>query len=122
MNIFKLNVMVFLATLSVDTALLADDKIKLQCTTGPIKKKFGDNHWKVYSCNDNKSVIIVSIPGSSAHPFYFLFYAKKDTYQLHGEGTGSRHASGAAYKEIRHFKSKEIRKLVRETKNMTKTP
>lgn len=44
----------------------------LNCDIGPGTKTFGKSSWLVYSCTDNKSLVMVSAPGSPAVPFYFF--------------------------------------------------
>ena len=48
---------------------VAEDKDTFNCTIGPITKTYGQTQWLAYSCNDDKTVVIVSAPGSPAMPF-----------------------------------------------------
>jgi len=51
-------------------------------------------------------------------PFYFTFFIKNGSYNLTGEGTGSKAATGATYKELSLLKDKDISALINETKNV----
>lgn len=88
----------------------------LQCNIGPVRKVFGGVSWLVYSCDDTKSVVVVSARGSPASPFYFMFSPEGGHYHLRGEGTGSRAATDAALKELQALSSRDIENLILETK------
>jgi len=107
----------FLAALFVGNSLHAE-QTPMKCETGPVKKEFGKTNWLVYSCTDNKTLIIVSDTGNPAMPFYFTFFIKNGSYNLTGEGTGSKAATGATYKELSLLKDKDISALINETKNV----
>ena len=68
----------------------------LNCKVGPIEKTYGASKWLIYSCQDRQTLVFVSAPGSKAFPFYF--FRMKD--KLHGEGTGDKMATDAAFAEI----------------------
>jgi hypothetical protein len=87
----------------------------LQCDIGPITKVFGSVPWLLYSCDDGKSLVVVSAPGSQAAPFYFFFSPEGSGYHLRGEGTGSKPLTDAAYKELEGLGNKDIADLVRQT-------
>ncbi|MGQ0443295.1 MAG: hypothetical protein ACT4OH_07630 [Methylophilaceae bacterium] len=89
----------------------------LDCKAGPASKNFGGSAWLVYGCNDNNSVVAVSAPGSPAMPFYFIFSYSAGSYQLHGEGTGNKAATDAAYKELSAFKQEDIVGLLKAAQN-----
>jgi hypothetical protein len=88
----------------------------LKCETGPISKTYGSTPWLVYSCSDNKSVVLLSAPGSPATPFYFMFSPSNGAYQLQGEGTGDKNATAAAAGELQKLSSSEIGALIEQTK------
>ena len=67
---------------------------------GPVKKIYGKTQWLVYSCSDNKTVVVVSDTGNPAMPFYFTFYPKQGGYHLTGEGTGKKEATAAAFNDL----------------------
>jgi hypothetical protein len=87
----------------------------LQCDIGPITKVFGSVPWLLYSCDDGKSLVVVSAPGSPAAPFYFFFSPEGRGYHLRGEGTGSKPLTDAAYKELEVLSNKDITDLVGQT-------
>lgn len=86
------------------------------CDVGPIAKTYGDSQWIVFSCDDNKTVVIIAVPGSEAMPFVFSFYTKDGKYQLTGEGTGSKISSSAAFEVLRKMTPDDIAALIDETR------
>lgn len=90
----------------------------LQCDTGPVNKTYGKTQWMVYSCADGRTLVIHSVSGSLAAPFYFMFHPKDGTYHLYGEGTGNKRATDAAYHEIKLLSAKQIAALIQETKSV----
>ena len=88
----------------------------LKCEVGPVEKTFGNSRWLVYSCDDNRSIVLVSAPGSLAMPFVFAFTAKGNRYQLSGEGTGRKEATEAAFNELKVLSEQEIASLIAQTK------
>jgi hypothetical protein len=71
--------------------------------------------WLLYSCDDGKSLVVVSAPGSPAAPFYFMLWAQGAGYHLSGEGTGSKALTDAALKELKALSDKDIAGLVAQT-------
>lgn len=90
--------------------------VKLNCEIGPVEKNYGGGKWLVYSCDDNRTVVIVAAPRDPAAPFYFMFSLQQGRYQLTGEGTGNRQATDAAYQELRTLAESEITSLIAQTK------
>lgn len=88
----------------------------LNCNIGPVQKMYGQTIWLVYSCNDNKSVVIMSAPNSPASPFYFIFSPGKAGYELKGEGTGNKTYTDLAAKELSALKKRDISTLIEQTK------
>ncbi|MES2933227.1 MAG: hypothetical protein V4805_07045 [Pseudomonadota bacterium] len=97
-----------------------DTKTPMKCEVGPITKNFGGNQWLVYSCSDNRSLVIVSTDKSPVSPFYFMFFPKDGKYQLTGEGTGNKTATDAAYKQLNQLPEKDIVAMIRDTKEKAK--
>jgi hypothetical protein len=87
----------------------------LQCDIGPVTKVFGTVPWLLYSCDDGKSLVVVSAPGSAAAPFYFFFSPEGRGYHLRGEGTGSKTLTDAALKELQVLSREDIAGLVAQT-------
>ena len=92
----------------------------LECNIGPVTKSYGTTTWLVYSCNDTKSVVVISAPGSAASPFYFVFSPEGAQYYLRGEGMGSKPATDAALHELQSLSTKDVQALLRETKAAAK--
>lgn len=91
---------------------------QLKCDIGPISKAFGNSLWRIYSCSDGQSVVVVSAPGSSAGPFYFMFQATAGGHHLIGEGTGNKVATDKAYGELKALSEQEIQDLIKQTKTV----
>jgi hypothetical protein len=87
----------------------------LQCDIGPITKEFGSVPWLLYSCDDGKSLVVVSAPGSPAAPFYFFFSPEGRGYHLVGEGTGLKSLTDAALRDLKLLSDAEIAGLVGQT-------
>jgi len=98
------------AIAAVPTAAYCDGQ-PLNCKTGPVEKTYGSTKWLVYSCGDARTLVFVSAPGSAAFPFYF-FRAKDG---LHGEGTGDKKATDAAFAEISKIDDEDATALVQAT-------
>jgi hypothetical protein len=94
----------------------ANADVPLECDIGPITKTFGSVPWLVYSCTDRTSLVLLTAPGSSASPFYFIFSLDGATYRLRGEGAGSEAATDAALRELQALSRREIEGLIRETR------
>jgi len=88
-------------------------KPQMACKIGPIEKTYGSTQWKIYSCDDHKSLVFVSAPGSPASPFYFL----RSPEGVSGEGTGSKQATDAAYAEIAKLTTADAGALIQATVN-----
>jgi hypothetical protein len=89
---------------------------KLVCDRGPFSTKtFGGTQWQIYGCTDNRSVAIVTAPGSPAIPFYFLLAWIDGVYTVSGEGTGRRDLTAKAYNDIIKLTRPQIDVLVKET-------
>jgi len=88
----------------------------LQCDIGPATKSFGKTQWRVFSCNDHRTVVIVSAPGNPAMPYYFIFSPRNDGYHLSGEGNARKEATAAAFEELKRPTETDIIALIVETK------
>lgn len=91
---------------------------QLRCDTGPVTKQYGGVSWLVYSCEDEKSLVIFSTSDSPAMPFYYLVTHSATGYHLYGEGTGDKHVTDAAFEEIKQLTEGEIESLVKETRTI----
>lgn len=115
-SILIATIFAFLAPISVS----AEERASLDCHVGPVQKTFGKTEWSVYSCNDDRSVVFVAAAGSPAAPFVFIFAAQPTGYRLHGEGTGRKEATAAAYEDLKELSDNEVTALVEETKAYAK--
>jgi hypothetical protein len=79
----------------------------LSCNIGPLNKTFGGSSWLVYSCSDDKTLVVVAAKGSAAAPFHFIFAP---------DATGYRKATDAAYKDLSAVSASDVRALIAQTK------
>ena len=86
------------------------------CDIGPIPKSFGGTDWDVYSCRDVKMIVATSAPGNPAMPFYFALTLKDGSYELVGEGTGSKAATAPAADALSKLTLTDIESIIAETK------
>ena len=87
----------------------------MQCNIGPLKKIYGNTNWLVYSCSDKKTLVIATDTGNPAMPFYFMWYMKDGKYNLHGEGTGNKKYTKAAFEQIKLLSKKKIEEIITKT-------
>ena len=91
----------------------------LKCATGPVQRQYGGTDWLVYSCDDQRTMVVVSAEGNPASPFYFLLAPKSGSYVIHGEGNGDKAASEAAWKELSQMPQSALADLLQATKTGT---
>jgi hypothetical protein len=99
------------------SASAASSSSGLNCKTGPVAKTYGQTKWLVYSCDDNRTAIIVAAPGNPASPFYFKLSPQEGGYHLSGEGTGSKALTDSAYRDLSGLSEKAIAALIAETRH-----
>ncbi|MEJ1967191.1 MAG: hypothetical protein WDN03_00930 [Rhizomicrobium sp.] len=88
MNIWKSSIIAVACAAALLSAPTLGEQVgskQSQCKTGPVTKLYGGPTWLVYSCDDDRSVVIVSAPGSPAAPFYFSYFPEAGGYHLSGE-------------------------------------
>jgi hypothetical protein len=95
-------------------AVLAPSSNDVSCTLGPVTEHFGGSAWLVYGCNDGKSLVLVSAPGSAANPFVFIIASGPKGMDLHGEGNGKNPSVQAAFKELSALTLPDIASLYKE--------
>lgn len=109
-------ILMVLSLLLASSLAFGGDVPTLQCDVGPLNKVYGKSQWLVYSCNDNLSLVFVAAPGSAATPYVFSWLVGARGTHLHGEGSGDRAATDAAFREIRALSYRDIEDLVAQTK------
>lgn len=92
------------------------EPVQLDCRAGPLSRNFGSTPWLVYACSDQKSVVVVSAPGSPAAPFYFMLFLRDGQYAVVGEGTGLKSHTDRAYADLTRLTARDISNLIREAK------
>jgi hypothetical protein len=88
---------------------------ELRCETGPVSKMLGGTDWLVYSCDDRRSMLVVSADKNPARPFYFLLTPLANSYHVAGEGNGNKQASDAAGDELSRMTAADFAKLLAAT-------
>lgn len=86
-----------------------------QCKTGPITRTFGKVPWLVYSCDDKKSLVLISGPGNPATPAFFVMNPVGDGYDIQNKGSGNQAISTAAYQDLKNLSANEIAELIAAT-------
>jgi hypothetical protein len=125
MKILTLPVLVLCAALVVSHPASGEGQGGAQsprCETGPVSRTFGNTKWLVYSCDDDRSLVIASAPDNPASPFYFTFFPDGDHYRLHGEGAGSKAEAADAFKEIQRLSRQDVLSLIAAAKAQGATP
>lgn len=88
----------------------------LNCQIGPIEVTLGGNKWQLSSCNDNRSLVFVTMQGNPAMPFVFFVHRNGSTSKINGEGSGPKKYSAAAFEELKIMNETRFNALVQATK------
>jgi hypothetical protein len=111
--------LVFIGCFLLSSAASAQSP-SLNCSLGPANRTFGGSDWLIYGCDDQRSVVVISTPGSPAAPFYFMFAYKDGDYRLIGEGAGNKAATEATYRQLSVMKPADIARLFAEASSKAK--
>ena len=116
----KLAVMAFGALFAASVAASAEGAgpaaPQLRCEIGPVIRHFGGTDWLVYSCDDGRSMVVVSTEKNPAAPFYFLLTPASAGYRIDGEGNGNKQASDAAGDDLARMSAADFINLLAETR------
>ena len=107
----------FVLALAVSGTAATGERPHLDCHVGPVTKSYGKNDWLVYSCSDNRSIVVVAKPGNPAFEFYFILVPSPDKIDLYGEGVGDKTATEPAFQDLKALTAADIAALVAETKS-----
>lgn len=91
------------------------DEAAQKCDVGPITRTYGNAPWLVYSCRDERSLLIVSAPGNAAAPAFFVFHPRGEGYELRNQGSANQAISAAAYVELNRLSPEAIADLIAAT-------
>ncbi|MFZ7095393.1 hypothetical protein ACOPJQ_09120 [Luteimonas dalianensis] len=105
-----------LLTLASSGSATVAERPQLDCHTGPVTKTYGETDWLVYSCSDNRSIVVVAKPDNPAFEFYFILVPGTDDVELYGEGVGDKAATEPAFQELELLSPKDVAAVVAETK------
>ena len=111
--------LMFLTALSATTfcagGQAASDPVNA-CETGPLIKQYGGTEWYVYSCSDDRSLVVVASPNNpAAKPFAFIVSEEKGAEQLNGSGE-RKGTVEATFNELKALKSEHIAALAADAK------
>jgi len=107
----------FIAVLSLFSMCSHAEKL-LQCDYGPVTKFIGDGDWAVFSCRDNKTVVLYTQQENPAAEFYFMFYIKNGHYELYGEGNGDKKKTAKVHDILSAYSDTQISALILQTRNI----
>jgi hypothetical protein len=94
------------------------EKAPLDCQVGPVTKTFGRTDWLVYSCSDNRTIVVVAKPENPAFEFYFILTPESDSVKLYGEGVGDKAATEPAFEDLKQLSAGDVAAIVAETKRV----
>ncbi|MEO3429053.1 hypothetical protein AAFN88_09370 [Pelagibius sp. CAU 1746] len=115
-KLFALALLVLSQTSIANAQQSGTEPTDLVCDIGPTTKAFGGSQWLVYSCSDRRTVVVMSVPGNAAAPFYFVLHPSETGYRLGGEGTGNQELTAAAFNELQALSATDIETLIQETR------
>ena len=69
------------------TSSAAHAQQPMSCEIGPAHRTFGGTPWLVYSCEDGKSLAVITETGSIAAPFYFILAWRDGGYRARAAST-----------------------------------
>ena len=107
---------------TAELAFAAEQPAHLTCEVGPLHRQFGGTSWLVYSCDDDKSLVVASEASNPASPFVFVIAWTDTGYAVSGEGNGSRDASDAALRDLRALSRDQIIDLLNATRATARPP
>lgn len=88
----------------------------LKCESGPVNQQLGWHSWLVYSCDDQRSMVVVTPAENPASPFVFVLRSDAGRYEITGEGNGDKAASDAAGDALSRLSPDDLAALLAETK------
>jgi hypothetical protein len=84
----------------------------LACDYGPVQREYGGQYWKVYACEDDRTVILVAGTGNRATPYVFTFSpGEGEAYVLTGKGAGDPTYVEKARVELNQLRPGQVRDL-----------
>jgi len=93
------------------TACGADEA--LDCTLGEFSKVYGGLQWQVRGCSDGQSVIVMTVAGNPADPYFFLLRPAGDKVAVAAQGSGDASAAAPARAELERMLARDLLILVR---------
>ena len=87
------------------------------CDHGPLNKEFGAQYWRVFGCEDDKTLIFVAGQGNRATPYVFTYAPDAaGAYVLTGKGAGDPTYVGRARLALEALRPREIAALLAAAK------
>jgi hypothetical protein len=89
----------------------------LACDYGPITREYGGYTWRIFACEDDKTVIFVAGQGNRSTPYVFTYApGEGDAYVLTGRGAGDPTYVERARAQLAQLRPDQIRGLYRGAK------
>lgn len=92
----------------------------MDCRVGPVIKTFGGSKWVVHSCSDGRTVLLMAMEDSPAHPSVIKIAPSTKGYTVDGRGKGDRQATNAAVDELGALSVADIQAMIAETEQRQK--
>ncbi|WP_422002037.1 hypothetical protein [Reyranella sp.] len=109
----------------------------LDCPYGPIDRTFGGSLWSIASCVDDRTITLLAVANSAAHPAFIAMFPSADArmsyptrggyttlpspggFTIDARGTGNPDAIQAAADALSRLSPSELAALVAETRRAT---
>jgi hypothetical protein len=85
----------------------------LECTRGDLSKVYGNLQWQLRGCSDGQSVIVMSVAGNAADPYFFLLRPAGDKITVAAQGSGDASAAAPARAELERMQARDLAVLAR---------
>lgn len=89
-------------------ALAAEAKPTMECKIGPAKRRFGGTVWRIYACEDGRSVAFRPGKDNPNNTAAFLLRWVGDHFELEGTPGDQPAIAERAYEEIADLSEKQI--------------
>lgn len=93
-----------------------------KCDIGPTIKTYGQSKWLVFSCDDDKTLLVLAAPDNPVKPFMFVL--EPDSSGGYGvffdESAGKNDATASALTQLKALSQQDIANLIKETKTPAK--
>jgi hypothetical protein len=95
----------------------ATEAAKLECKTGPAKRRYGGTLWLVYACNDGRSLAFRPDQNNPNNTAKFVLRWTGAQYELEGDPGDKPEIAERAYDEIADMTERQISSLIAAAKS-----